>query len=91
MSDAVMIAAIGSVPSILAAYAAVIAARRSGQARDKSAAAESASTAAAQNAATAVSNTAHIPDGFAKYVQDELTFLRRTMTNHVDNRKLHGR
>ena len=89
MSDAVLIAAIGSVPSILAACAAIIAARRSGQARNASAAAESASSAAAQNAATAVTNTAPISNGFASHVQTDLQHIRDMLTEHVNNKKIH--
>lgn len=91
MSDAVLIAGIGSIPSILAAFAAIIAARRSGQAKDQSAAAERASTAAAQNAATAVQNTAPISNGFANNVQEELGTIKRILTDHINNREIHGR
>lgn len=91
MSDAVLIASIGSVPSLLAAFAAIIAARRSGQAKESSAAAESASTAAAQNAATAVTNTAPISNGFAGHVQDELAHIKDVLTAHVNNKQIHGR
>lgn len=91
MSEDVLVAAIMSIPAVLAGIAALIAARRSGQARDSSAAAESASSAAAQNAATAVTNTAQISDGFAAHVTTELQYLRDTMTSHINNKKIHGR
>lgn len=93
MSDtaAILVALITAVPAAFAGIAAMIAARRSGQARDKSAAAENASTAAAQNAATAVTNTAPISNGFATHVTTELQYLRDTLTHHVNNKKIHGR
>lgn len=91
MSDAVVIAMVGAVPSILAAFAAIIAARRSGQAKDQSAAAVRASSAAAQNAATAVTNTAPISNGFANHVQDELRSIKNMVMDHINNREIHGR
>ena len=91
MSDAVVIAIVGIVPSTLAAIAAVIAARRSGQAKDQSAAAVRASSAAAQNAATAVTNTAPISNGFANHVQDELRNIKHMVMDHINNREIHGR
>lgn len=100
-----MVALITAIPATFAGIAALIAARRSGQARDNSAAAESASStaaqnsaaaesassAAAQNAATAVTNTAPISNGFASHVTTELQYLRDTLTHHVNNKKIHGR
>lgn len=91
MSDAVLIAAIGALPSILAAAAAVIAARRSGEAKTQSEAAVRASAAAAQNAATAVTNTGPIANGFAGHVRDELETIKSILTSHVNNREIHGR
>lgn len=91
MSDSVLVALISMPPSILAACAALIAARRSGQAKDQSAAAVRASSAAAQNAATAVTNTAPISNGFANHVQDELVSIKNMLTAHVNNREIHGR
>jgi hydroxyethylthiazole kinase-like sugar kinase family protein len=91
MSDVVWAAIIGAVPGIGGLVAAIIAARRSGQAKDQSAAAERASTAAAQNAATAVTNTAPISNGFANHVQDELARISNMLVNHINNREIHGR
>lgn len=92
MSDAVaaiLIALITAIPATIAGVAGIIAARRSGQARDRSAAAESASTAAAQNAATAVTNTAPISNGFASHVQNDLQHIKDVLTEHVNNKKIH--
>lgn len=93
MSDtaAVLIALITAVPAIIGGVAALFAARRSGQARDSSAAAESASTAAAHNSATAVTNTAPISNGFASHVQNDLQHIKDVLTEHVNNKKIHGR